>query len=246
MSGTGSPWRRVHHEVDPGAGGLVDARGELDALAAEAFLEDLGEAFADGGVVAVAGQVDQHRDVAAVGVAAGEEPQLAALPGVHDRLRGRRELVGRGVEQLVAGIVLQGVHQGLARVAARVEADLVHDLADLVAQERDPAQRLGVGGAGEESEEALLPHHLALGVERLDADVVEVRRTVHGGARVGLGQDQQGLLAGLARGPGTAACRTTPTCPGRRAGCPARCPGRHAAPGPRPPPRGGTRGSRGR
>ena len=42
-------------------------------LAAQLLLEDRREPLADGGVVAVAGQVDQDGDVAAVGVAADED-----------------------------------------------------------------------------------------------------------------------------------------------------------------------------
>ena len=119
---------RVDHEVHPGGRGLVDAGGELDVLAAELLAQDVGEALAHRGAVAVAGQVDQDRDVAAVGVAAHERPQLAPRPGGHDVLRDRGQLVGRGVEQLVARVVLEGVHQRLAGVAARVEAGVAHDL----------------------------------------------------------------------------------------------------------------------
>ena len=176
---------------------LVDPGGELDVLATELVAQDLGEALADRGAVAVAREVDEDRDVAAVGVAAHERPQLAALAGAHHVLRDRRQLVGRGVEQLVARVVLQRVHQRLAGVAARVEARVAHDLGDLLAQHRDAGDRLGVGGAGEQAQESALAHDLAVGAERLDADVVEVGGAVHGGARVGLRQHEQLLLAGL-------------------------------------------------
>ena len=185
----------VHDEVHARRRGLVDPRGELDRLAAETLLEDRGEPLADRGVVAVAGQVDEHGDVAAVGVAPDEHPHLAALARVHDRLGHRRELVDRRVEQLVARVGLQGVHQRLAGVAAGVEADPAQHLGGLLAQQRDAGQRLGVGRAGVEAEEPALADDLAA-LEDLDADVVEVRRAVHGRAGVGLGQHQQGLLAG--------------------------------------------------
>src|SRR5262249_4978712 len=70
--------RGVDHEVHPGRGRLAHPDVELDLLALEALLEDLGEALADGGVVAVAGQEHQHADVAAVGVATYEDPELTA------------------------------------------------------------------------------------------------------------------------------------------------------------------------
>jgi len=50
---------------------------------------------------------------------------------------------------------------------------------------------------GSFAEEALLAADLPRGVEALDADVVEVRRTVHRRPRVGLVQHEQRLLAGL-------------------------------------------------
>ena len=159
-------------------------------------LEDVRELLADVGVVAVARQVDQHRDVAPVGVAADEHPDLAALAGVHRGLGHRRELVHRGVEQLVPRVGLEGVHQRLAGVAAQVEADPLEHRVGLLAQQRDPGQRLGVGGAGVEPEEPALADDLAV-LERLHADVVEVRRAVHGRPGVRLGQHQQRLLAGL-------------------------------------------------
>ena len=113
---------RAHHEVHLGHVGLVEAHGELDAPAAERLGQDRRHPLADGGVVAVAGQVDQAGDVAAVGVAADEQPQLAALAGEHHRLRDRDQLVDRGQEELVARVVLQHVEQLLAGVAARLDA----------------------------------------------------------------------------------------------------------------------------
>ena len=188
---------RVDHEVHVGRRRLGDPGGELHGLAAEAVLEDRREPLADVGVVAVARQVDQHGDVAAVGVAADEHPQLPPLPGVHHRLGDRGQLVDGRVEQLVARVVLERVHQRLAGVAARVEPDPAQHLGGLLAQQRDPGERLGVGRAGEQAEEPALADHLAVLVERLHADVVEVGRAVDGGPRVGLGQHQQGLLARL-------------------------------------------------
>lgn len=84
-------------------------------------------------------------------------------------------------------------------MAARREAGAFEDLGDLAADDRDASHGLGVRGGGEQAEEAALAHDVALGVEPLHADVVEVRGAVHGGAAVGLGQHQQAVLAGLAR-----------------------------------------------
>ena len=154
------------------------------------LLEDAGEALAYTGVVAVAWQVDQHRHVAPVGVAADEHANRAALARGHRGLGHRRELVDRGVQQLVARVGLQGVHERLAGVALGVEAAAAHHRGGLLAHQRDPHQRLGVRRAGQQPQEPTLPDDLAPLVEGLDPDVVEVRRPVHGGPGVGLGQDQ--------------------------------------------------------
>ena len=176
---------------------LADPGGVLQGVAAEPVLEDAGDPLAHGGGVAVARQVDQAGQVAAVGVAPHEQPDLPAVADLQHRLRDRHELLDRGLEQLVARVGLQHVHQRLAGVAQRREPGPVDDLLGLEPDHRDAGQRLGVGGGREQPEEAPLADDLAARVERLDADVVEVDRTVHGGLGVGLGQHQQRLLAGL-------------------------------------------------
>ena len=188
---------QVHDEVDAGGGGLVDADRELHRLRTQSVLEDAGELLADAGVVAVARQVDEHRDVAAVGVLPDEHADGAALAGLHRRLHERAELVDRGVEQVVARVGLEGVEQRLAGVALGVEAAVLEDRLRLLLDERDAEQRLGVGGTGEQAEEAALAGDLAVLAEGLHADVVEVGRAVHRGAGVGLGEHEQRLLARL-------------------------------------------------
>ena len=237
--------RRVHDEVDPRGRRLGQPDRELDRLAARGARGGSRRSRSRTvGVVAVARQVDEHRDVAAVGVASDEEPQLAALARVHGLLGHRGQLVDRGVEELVARIGLEGVHQRLAVVAQRREPDALEHGGGALAQQRDPGQRLGVGRAGVEAEEATLADHLAV-LELLDADVVEVRRAVHGRAGVGLGEHQHASSRAPSRPPPQAAGRRSAPCPGRRAGCRGRCRGRRAGTPRRPAARGGTRGSRG-
>ena len=101
------------------------------------------------------------------------------------------------MEQLVAREVLQRVHQRLAGVAQRVEPGALEHFASGLAQQRDPRHGLGVGRAREQAEEPALPDDLARVVERLDADVVEVRRPVNGRTGVRLRQHEQGLLPRL-------------------------------------------------
>ena len=184
-------------EVQPGEERLADPGGVLQRVAAELGLEDVRDPLAYGGRVAVPRQVDQAGQVAAVGVAAHEEPHLATLAGVEHGLRDRDELVDRGLEQLVARVGLEHVHQRLAGVAQRREPGAVDDLLGLDPDHRDPGQRLGVGGRREQTQETALADDLAVLVEGLDPDVVEVDRTVHGRLGVRLRQHQQGLLACL-------------------------------------------------
>lgn len=82
------------------------------------------------------------------------------------------------------------------------ETGPLQHLLHLAPHHRHPADGLGVGGGGEESEEAPLADDVAVLVELLDPDVVEVRRPVHGGPAVRLGQHQQPVLAGLGPGVG--------------------------------------------
>ena len=65
----------------------------------------------------------------------------------------------------------------------------------LAPEHRDLPRARAVGGVRVEPEEAPLAGHLAGRVEALDADVVEVRRAVHGRPRVRLRQVEQVLLA---------------------------------------------------
>ncbi|CAB4691363.1 unannotated protein [freshwater metagenome] len=187
----------MHDEVHARRGGLVDPHGELHGGGTEPLGEDLAEALAHAGVVAVAREIDEHRDVAPVAVGTDDRAHRAALAGVHRRLGHRTELVDVGVEELVARVALEGVHQRSSGVRAGVVAARAQHRGSALAQQRDPGQRLGVRRRGEEPEEAALAGHLAVGAEGLDAHVVEVRRAVHGRAGVGLGQDQQGALARL-------------------------------------------------
>ncbi|MEY9488253.1 hypothetical protein RKD26_004047 [Streptomyces calvus] len=194
--------RDADHEVQPGEDRLGVPGGEVDAGAAEFLLEDVDDPQPDTGGVAVARQVDEGRVVAPVLVLAQVEPQPAALLEVEHRGDDGLELADRGLEQLVARVGLQDLEQVAAVVAVRREAGALQDLLDLAPDHRHPAHGLGVGGGREQAEEAPLTDDVAVRVELLDADVVQVRRPVHGGPAVGLGQHQQLVLARLRAGVG--------------------------------------------
>ncbi len=247
--------RDPDHEVQPGQDRLGVPGGEVDAGAAELLLQDVDDPQPDAGGVAVAGQVDEGGVVAPVLVLAQVEAEPPALLEVENTGDDRLELADGRLEELVARVGLQDLEQVAAIVAVGREPGAPQDVVDLAADDRDPADGLGVRGGGEEPEEASLTDDIALGVELLHTDVVQVRGPVDGGAAVGLGEDQQLVLTGLGTGvggqplEGGAGCirdrggRRPRRGAGRSAGCRGRCRGRR--PGSRPG-AARTRGSRGR
>lgn len=189
--------RDAYDEVEPGQDRFGVPGGEVDAGAAELLLEDVDQAQPDTGGVAVARQVDEGGVVAPVLVLAEVEAQPAPLLEVQDAGDDGAQLLDGRLEQLVARVRLQDLHQVAAVVAVRREAGALQDLGDLAPYDGHTAYGLGVRRRGEEAQEAALADDVALVVELLHADVVEIARTVHGGAAVGLRKDEQLVLAGL-------------------------------------------------
>ncbi|MGX1120193.1 hypothetical protein RKD37_005556 [Streptomyces ambofaciens] len=194
--------RDPDHEVQPGQDRLGVPGGEVDAGAAELLLEDVDDPQPDTGGVAVAGEVDERRVVAPVLVLAQVEAQTAPLLEVEHGGDDRLQLLHGGLEHLVARVRLQDLQQVPPVVAVGREPGPLQHLLHLAPHDRHPAHGLGVGGGGEQAEEAPLADDVAVRVELLDADVVEVRGAVHGGPAVRLGQHQQPVLAGLGPGVG--------------------------------------------
>ncbi len=98
----------------------------------------------------------------------------------------RDELVRRGPEQVVARQRREDRVEGSLVVAARREAGACNDRRDLASQQGDLFDRLRVRGRREQTHEAAFPDHMTVGVELLDAYVVEGDRAMHGRARLGL------------------------------------------------------------
>jgi hypothetical protein len=185
------------HQVHPGERGLADHGAVVERAAAKGVEQDLLQAQPYLRGEAVARQVDEAGDVAAVVVAAQEEPDLLALAQPQHAERDRQQLLDGDLEQLGAGEGLQDLDEVLAVVAGERDARAAQHLVQLGAQHRDAGDRLVVGDVGEQAEEAALADHLAGLVEQLHPDVVEVRRAVHGRLAVRLGDDEQALLADL-------------------------------------------------
>ncbi len=191
---------RADREENPGQHRF----GELDLILALARAdrrhEDRLQPLAQGGVVAVARDVDEAGEEAAEGIGPDEEPDPLALLQMEDLAADAVEQLGVGLEELVARIGLEDVDERLAVVAGGRVAGPRDDRLDLAAEQRDLARAAVVGGRGEEAEEAMLARDAAVRRVALDADHVEIGSAMHGAARRALGDQQrcQGIARALA------------------------------------------------
>ncbi len=184
-------------EVQPGEDRLGVPGGEVDAGAAELLLQDVDDPQPYARGVAVPREVDEGGVVTPVLVLPQVEPQPAAFLEVEHGGGDALQLGDRGLEELVARIGLQDLEQVAPVVTVGREAGDLQHLVHLAPDDRHPADGLGVGSRGEQAQVAPLADDLAVLVELLHPDVVEVRRPVHGRPAVGLGEDEQLVFAGL-------------------------------------------------
>ncbi len=182
---------RVRHVVEPDEHRLGDPRRVVDRLRLGDIPQDRLDAAPVLRVEAVARNEDETGEEAPEAVAANEQAQPLALAEVEDPHRGLEQLVGVHLDQLVARVRLEDLDQGLLVVAARGERGAREHVLDLAAQDRDVGQPRLVGRVRVEPEEAALADDLALVVEALHSDVVEVRGAVDSRARVRLRQVEQ-------------------------------------------------------
>ena len=107
-------------------------------------------------VVLVARQVDEARVEAAERLAPHEQLELVAVLEAEHAAADHAQVVERRLEKIVARQRVQDVLQRLAAMAARVEPGLVHQRADLQAQQRDRPRALVVRDRREQAEEPAL------------------------------------------------------------------------------------------
>ena len=182
---------RADHHVQLGQRRFADLHAVVQALALQFAHQQRFDAVADAGVEAVARDVGQRGEEAAVAVAAQEQAGARALLQAQDAHRGALEFLGAGLEQLFARQRFQYVAQGLAAVAVQGQARGLHHRLVALAHQRDFPRAAVVGAGGVQAQEALLAHGAAGFVEHQHADVVHVAGAVHGGAGVGLGEDER-------------------------------------------------------
>src|SRR5206468_2640162 len=95
------------------------------------------------------------------------------------------------LEELVARIGLQHVDQRLVGVTALRQSGARDDVCDLLPQQRN-LERIGaVRHRREQAEETMLAEDIALHIEALDTNVIEVSWAVHGGTRCRFGHHQK-------------------------------------------------------
>ena len=153
--------------------------------------QEIADAQAHRSVVAVLRDEDEDRDEAVELVDAGQRADARPLGELEDV---ERELLQRrhvDLEELVARIGVEHVHQGAAGIARRVEADILGDARDLEAQIGDGAGRAGIGVRSQQADDAQFAVEPAVRREQLDADIVEMDAPVHAALDVGLGDDQR-------------------------------------------------------
>ena len=97
----------------------------------------------------------------------------------------------RNLEQLVAGVRVEDLHQRLLGMAGGREAGVRNDRVDLAPHHRDLAKDAAVRRRGVEAEETPLADDVPVRREALDPDIVEVGAPVHGRPAVGLREDER-------------------------------------------------------
>ncbi len=186
----------AHDQVHLGQRRFAQHHRAVHVLAVQRVLQHRFDAQAHVGVEALTRQVDQRGDETTVLVAAQEQAAAHALLQAQHAHGSAEQFVLAGLEQFFARQGFQDVAQGLAAVAGRGQARLLHHVLVALAHQRDFPRATVVGAGGEQAEEALLADDLALGVEFQHADVVHVAGAVHARTGIGLGQDQRVLQPG--------------------------------------------------
>ncbi len=191
---------QAQDELHAGQHGLGEEGPELAVGRLQAIHEDLLDLHPALGGVDVTRDVGQGVGEAAVGVAAQEQADLVALLNLHDGHGGGKQVVHRGLEQVVAGQHFQHLAQFLAQVGAGVEAGATLDLGDLVADVGNAGDAVGVHAGGVQAHEAAFLDHPAPGVQFADGDEVRVGGAVHAARLGGLGEGQQHRAAQVVDG----------------------------------------------
>ena len=144
----------MHGEVDPRLLLLAEREVVVDRGAVEAREEEILEPVPELGVESVARQRDEDRDAALLDVGPDEELCVLAFLEVEEGDELLAQLLGARDEELVLRERLEQLDERLVVVGALEEVLGDRDLAELAAQDRDPAGRRHVGLAREDPDDA--------------------------------------------------------------------------------------------
>src|SRR5699024_7960612 len=107
-------------------------------------------------------------------VAAQEQLRAAPLGEMLDVLGDVHQCVHISLEQLITRVVLQDGQEVLPGVAVRGEPGAGEHRTHLVADDRKPQYRFGIGGRGEHAQESAFTGDVAVRIEGAYPDVVQV------------------------------------------------------------------------
>ncbi len=171
------------------------AFGEVGGKGRDAPVIAVGEMFADPGadigIEAVARQVNENGNEIIEPVDARQNPHARPVGQGGDHIGEFEKLVLGNLEQLVARVIVQRVHQRLSGVRARIKARLRHHLGYLAPDQRYLTARSGQRGGCEEPQYAQFAGDRAVCVEGLDAHIVHMHAPVYKRAPIGLGDHER-------------------------------------------------------
>ena len=127
----------------------------------------------------------------------GEQPGLATLMDLQDRAGDREQLLGIGLEEVIARVRFAELQQVLPAVTGGRESGEFEQLVHPASQDRDLRDRLVVRAGREQPYEPVLADHDSLGIETLDAYIVQWHGTVHRRPGVRLRENQNPRFGGV-------------------------------------------------
>ena len=184
-------FRAADDEVHTGDAAFGEGRVVSRHTAIIDRLEVVADAFPGDRIILIARDIDDQRDEAVKAVDAGQNPDPRTIRELVDLHAEPRQKICIDLKQIVARVGFQRVEQKFAGMALRVEAEFGDHRLHLRAQQRDLGDRAGVGGGGEEPDNAQFADNLAFRIETLDADIVHIGAAVDDRTHIGLGDDQK-------------------------------------------------------
>ncbi len=183
---------RVDVEVEPGLVPLAERQVVVQQAALVGRHQLLLDLLPHLAREAVLRQDHHHVHAAGERVGARRHPHLVGPGRLHHRVDDGGQLAGGGQEELLLRHAVEDLEDQVVVVGGLRGPFRLQDLPQLAAQDRDGGGVLLVRLGGEQSDETVLPPHLAARPEPLDADVVHAGAALDGGLRVRLGDDEEG------------------------------------------------------